>query len=55
MVARKHFNAEDIRVEIKLRKAGVSLKKITDQLQIPAASLKHVLAHARKAVDPEDG
>ena len=51
MVGRKQFTAEDKRVAIELRKAGVPLKKIRDQLQISAASLKRVLAHARKNPD----
>ncbi len=50
-MGRKHFTAEDKRVAIELRKAGVPLKKIRDQLQISAASLKRVLAHARNNPD----
>jgi orotate phosphoribosyltransferase-like protein len=48
MGGRKHFSLEDKRVAIELRKAGISLKRIMEQLQISERSLRSVLAHARK-------
>jgi hypothetical protein len=45
------FSAETRRVAVELWRAQVPLKKIRDQLQMSASSLKHLLAHAREHPD----
>ena len=44
----KSYTTEEKRVAIELRKAGVPLKNIRDQLGMNGRSLRRILAHAAK-------
>ena len=48
MPGAKNFTVEDKRVAIGLWKGGLPLSKIREQLQMSKASLKRILATARK-------
>jgi hypothetical protein len=48
---RPQFSAETRRVPVELWRAQVPLKKIREQLQMPASTLKRLLAHAREHPD----
>jgi hypothetical protein len=48
---RPQFSAETRRVAVELWRAQVPLKKIRDQLQMSASTLKRLLAHAREHPD----
>jgi hypothetical protein len=48
---RPQFSTETRRVAVEFWRAQVPLKKIRDQLQMSASTLKHLLAHVREHPD----